>query len=166
MQLKRDAMSFVGDEQLASETELRIRKPSRLGRLFAVVFMGLVLLALTALFHSAAAATSGGGWVSLGAIWLAAILAILLAARGAGASVTIWRRMCLLDGLASLGLFAIGSVDLILRDTVSGIQPVRPVFGVAVASGVLAIAGLVLAIVLLVAWYLLSRQRTGTSQHA
>jgi len=166
MQTRRDAMSFARNDQSVAKKERSIHKLSPLTRLFAAVFMGLILLALTALFHSAAAATSGGDWASLGAIWLAAIGAIFLTARGARTSMTMWRRMCLLDGLASLGLFAIGSADLIIRNSPSDIHPVRPVFGVAIASGVLAIIGLGLVVVFFIAWYLLSPQKSGSSKDA
>jgi hypothetical protein len=72
-------------------------------RLPAALLMGAVLLALSALIHAAAAATPGGGWTSLGALWLARIVLITLVVYSVRNMLAVWRRMCLVNGIASFG---------------------------------------------------------------
>jgi len=133
-------------------------KPAMTGHnasLLAALVLALILLALSALMHAAAAATLGGGWPSLGGSSLAAIAVAGLVIVLARSSAAACRRMCLVNGVASLGLLTAGVVNLSQPDIV---PHTGPVFGFAVASGVFAIAGLALAALFFVAWHVLSRR--------
>ncbi len=137
------------------------------GRLLAALLMGVVLLLLSALIHAAAAATLGGGWRSLGMLWLAAILATVIAVGRARSRVGAWRRMCLLNGIASLGLLAAGAADLAEPGAAPDLLwPTGPVLGFAVASAVLTVAGLFLAVLFFAVWHVLSRHDSGSEEPA
>ncbi|HUZ75389.1 MAG TPA: hypothetical protein VMU87_20590 [Stellaceae bacterium] len=165
MQTQRDALSATHRGRSAIETGKGTAKTFPLGRLLAAVLLGLILLGLSALIHAAAAAPRGAGWPSLGATWFVAIIVILLAVHGARTGVVAWRRMCLIDGVASLGLVAAGAVDLVDRGTEPYRPPFGPVFGVAYVSGIVAIAGFALAVAFFVAWFLLARHGTPSDKH-
>jgi len=144
-----------------------IHEPAHRVSILVVLLLALALLALSALIHAAAAATLGGGWPSLGAIWLIAIAAILVTVFRARSRREACRRMCFIDGLASLGLLTAGAVDLSgLGRAPDVVPPPGPVVGFAVASSVLVIAGLVLAAVFFAAWYLSSQHPTGAQRKA
>ena len=144
-----------------------IHEPAHRVSILVVLLLALALLALSALIHAAAAATLGGGWPSLGAIWLIAIAAILVTVFRARSRREACRRMCFIDGLASLGLLTAGAVDLSgLGRAPDVVPPPGPVVGFAVASSVLVIAGLVLAAVFFAAWYLSSQHATGAHRKA
>lgn len=167
MRTTKDALSAPGGKLSPIAAERPVHRTSRLGRLLAALVMGLILLVLSALIRSAAAAALGGGWTPLGAIWLAAIVITLLAVYGARTSLAAWRRMCLINGAASLGLLGIGTADLVSPGISPDIvQPFGPVLGVALVSGALAAVGVFLAVLFFAAWYLLSRPGTGSDQHA
>ncbi len=137
------------------------------GRMLVALLMGWFLIALSALIHAAAAATLGGGWSSLGAMWLAAIVATSVAVWRARSRVAAWRRMCFLNGLASLGLLAAGAADIVGPDGPSEIiWPSGPVLGFSIASAVLAIAGLLLAALFFAVWYLQARHDAGLNEAA
>ncbi len=124
------------------------------GWLLAALGLALILLALSALMHAAAAATLGGEWPSLGGSSVAAIAVAALVIFLAQSKAAACRSMCFVNGVASLGLLALGTVKFYEPDVIP--HP-GPVFGFAVASSVLAIAGLALAAVFFAAWHLLSR---------
>jgi len=134
--------------------------------LWAVLILAALLLVLSALIHAAAAAPLGGGWPSLGAIWLAALAAIGLAVALTRSRSGTCRWLCLMDGMASVGMLAVGIVNMSGREqTPEALLPPGPVFGVAIASSALVIAGLILASVFFGAWYLMSRHPAGPDQH-
>jgi hypothetical protein len=136
-------------------------------RVVAALVMGLVLLALSALIHAAAAASLGGGWMSLGAMWLVAVIATLLAVQRARSGAVAWRRMCLVNAVASLVLLVAGAAALAgPGGTPDRLWPNGPVLGVAVASAVLTIAGLLLALLFFGLWHLLSRRDAGAARPA
>ncbi len=133
----------------------------------AVLLLALALLALSALFHAAAAARIGGGWRSLGAVWLVALGVIFLALLLVRSSSVACRWMCFIDGVASLGVATAGAVNFTGSTYAPDVTPPPgPVLGFAVASSILVIAGLVLAALFFAAWHLLSRHQTGSGQHA
>lgn len=121
----------------------------------------MVLLALSALFRSAAGATVGGGWWSLTPVWIIAIIATLLAVYGAPTVIAAWRRMCCVNGFVSFGLLGFGSAELVRDGYPPEIAaPIGPLLGFALAAGMLTMIGTVLALLFFAAWYLLSRHWT------
>lgn len=128
------------------------------GRLAAALLMGLILLILAAMTDAAAAPRLGQGWASLGAIWLAALAATVLAVHQARSGIAAWRRMCLLNAIASLGLLSASAANLAgPRVPPDMLWPRGPVLGFSIASALLTIAGLLLAALFFAVWYLLSR---------
>lgn len=167
MQAKREILPGIGRKPLRTTSEAPTRNASVFGRLLAAAILGIVLLALSALIHAAAAATIGATWLSLGAAWTIAILIILLAVYGARTSIAAWRRMCLINGIASLTLLAAGAAEFAGQAAPNhSLRPFGPVIGVAVASAMLAILGLVLALLFFVAWHLLSRHHPRAGRQA
>lgn len=166
MQAKRETLPGIGHKPLRTTSKAPTRDASVFGRLLAAAILGIVLLALSALIH-AAAATIGATWLSLGAAWTIAILIILLAVYGARTSIAAWRRMCLINGIASLTLLAAGAAEFAGQAAPNhSLRPFGPVIGVAVASAMLAILGLVLALLFFVAWHLLSRHHPRAGRQA
>lgn len=167
----RSAPSISGRQATATSSEgmsegMRHRT-SALARFLAAVIMGIVLLALSALIHSAAAATLGGGWWSLGAVWIAAVIATLLAVYTAPSHLAAWRRMCLVNGVASLLLLGFGTAELPRNGYPPELTvPIGPVLGVAIAAGMLVVIGSVLALLFFAAWHLLPRHRPRAHRHA
>jgi hypothetical protein len=154
------------NRQQAIETGVSSHNKSLFGRLLAAVILGIVLLVLSGLIHTAAAAAIGGTWVSLGVMWLVAVIIVLLAVYGARTRAAVWRRMCFINGVASLGLFSIGAADFASQRVARNVVlPFGPVVGVAVTSATLAIIGLILAAVFFIAWQIL-RHRPGSRWRA
>jgi hypothetical protein len=75
-------------------------------RIVAAFVMGLILLVLSALVHTAAAPTLGAGWSYLWVTWLIAGLIALPAARSAPTSRSFWARLCFVNGVASTAVVA------------------------------------------------------------
>jgi hypothetical protein len=158
MQAKHETLPGIGHQPVRTTSKAPTRDVSVFGRRLAAAILGVVLLALSALIHAAAAATIGATWISLGATWTIAILIILLAVYGARTSIVAWRRMCLINGIASLTLLAVGAAEFASQAAPSqSLRPFGPVIGVAVASAMLAISGLVFALLFFLAWHLLPR---------
>ncbi len=137
------------------------------GRLIAALVMGLVLVVLSGLLHSAAAAAMAGGWSYLWASWSVAIIVTLLIALSAPTRRIAWGRLCAVNGLVSGGVLvastiaavkgnAAGLDNLADQGTSFGLaRPIGGALGAALLSGALGIAALLLTVVLLAASYVL-----------
>jgi uncharacterized PurR-regulated membrane protein YhhQ (DUF165 family) len=133
----------------------------------AAVLLALILLALSAVFHAAAAATLGGGWQSLSAVWAIALAVAVLAIVRARNGKNACGRMCFVNGVASVGVLIVGTVEEIGPGALPNLMPpFGPVFRFAVASGVIVLVGSILALVFFAGWYLLSRHARGSTRHA
>lgn len=164
----RIASSPVSQRDATSSGPLWQAKKSRgslaafVARLVAALVMGLLLLALSGLLHTAAAAaTIGAGWSYIWATWLIAVIATLLIAFGAPTGRIAWGRLCALNGLASAGVLLVSTVVALqerqkvfggLADQAVSLGFARPIgaaLGAALLSAALGIAALFLAVVLL-----------------
>jgi hypothetical protein len=139
-------------------------------RLIAALAMGLLLLALSAVIHTAAAASFGVGWPYLWATEMGAAIVALGVALSAPSTLHAWRRLCLINAAAA-GIAAVLIGSLSASPPVQGTtgapdtspwlgapHPMGAAFGAALFSGLLGIAAATLAIVLLVIFYLLRRR--------
>jgi hypothetical protein len=145
--------------------------PTRLlaSRMLAALIMGLILLALSGVIHTAAAARLGGGWSYLWATWLVVALAVLAIALGSPTPRHAWSRLCLINAAAAGTVFSLCVITGPALRAIAGDRsepfswpgepyPPGAAFGVALLSGAVGIASVILAIVLVGVFYLL-RQR-------
>jgi hypothetical protein len=118
--------------------------------------MGLILLVLSSLIHTAAAATLGGGLLSyLWVTWLIAVLIVVAAALSARAARAVWVRLCVVNGMASTAAAVcfLALPEAALREMAEGAwshytpRPFGAALGAALASGALGIAAVVAAII-------------------
>ena len=144
------------------------------GRVLAIVVMGLLLLAISGLIRSAAAGQAGDAMPSIWIVWLAAGAATLALAAFASSARLAWGRLCLLNGLASLTLLLVslvaraspGAASNATAEAIESLGVARPIgaaLGGALVSGALGIAAVTLAVVLFVASAFLLRP---TRRHA
>lgn len=141
---------------------------SVVGRVLAALLMGVLLLALSGLLHTAAAATLGAGWSYLWVTWLVAVLATIFVAVGAPTARIAWGRLCLINGLAAAAVFVatmagvppVGAVSGEIADQAAWLgvaQPLGAALGAALLSGALGIVAIGLAVVLVGAAHILRR---------
>jgi hypothetical protein len=140
-----------------------------INRLLAAFIMGLVLLVLSALVHTAAGATVGGGWSYLWVTWLIAGLIVIVAAVSAPAARTAWARLCVVNGLASTAagvfLLALPLNEAALREMAEraswpyATRPLGAALGAALASGALGLAAVVIAIIFFTCAYFFRHPR-------
>jgi len=140
--------------------------------------MGLLILALSGLLHTAAAAaTIGRGASLLWATWSVAIVITCVIAFNAPTGRIAWGRLCIVGGLLSAALLV---ADLLAAqageprfdefvDQAAWLDPVRPVgaaLGAAYLFGALGIAALLVAVVLFAISYGLLRPSKGLRRRA
>ena len=135
--------------------------------------MGLLILALSGLLHTAAAAaTIGRGASYLWATSSVAVVITCLIAFNAPTGRVAWGRLCALGGLLSTGLLIVSVLAGQASETPFGeladqagwlefVRPVGAVLGAAYLSGALGIAALLIAIVLFAISYGLLRPPKG-----
>jgi hypothetical protein len=133
-----------------------------INRLIAAFVMGLILLVLSALIHTAAAATLGGGVLSyLWVTWLIAVVIVVVAALTARAARAVWVRLCVVNGLASTtaAVCLLALPEAALREMAEGAwshytpRPLGAALGTALASGAIGIAAVVAAIIFFASAY-------------
>jgi hypothetical protein len=139
-------------------------------RIVAALIMGLILLALSGVIHTAAAARLGGGWSYLWMTWLVVVLAVLAVALGSPTPRHAWSRLCLINAAAAGIAFSLCVITGPALRAIAGDRsepfawpgepyPPGPAFGVALLSGVVGIASAILAIVLVGLFYLLRQHK-------
>jgi len=138
------------------------------GRIFATLVMGILLLLLSALIRSAAAQHIGGALPSVGVIGSAVGVAIVVAGGLARTAQAAWGRLCLLNGLASLGLLVVcllaraspgASADAMTQaiDELGVGRPIGAALEAALLSAALGIVAVCLGVALLAASHFLLR---------
>lgn len=150
---------------------------SVLSRFLAALLMGLLLLALSGVLHSAAAATVGAGWSYLWVTWIVAVLATASVVFTAPTAQMAWGRLCLVNGLAAGAVFVASMVALPpagaspgeIADQTAWLGVARPLgatLGAALFSGLLGIVAIGLAMVLVAAAYILRHLDVKSHRHA
>lgn len=122
--------------------------------LLSATILGVVLLVLSSLITAAAAFPADTAWPSAGLVWVLPAAATLIVLWRARTGRAVARGMCFINGVVSLGLSA--SATFGQRYISEPLPLPGPVRGVAVASGLLAIAAFVLGLAFFAAWYALS----------
>lgn len=142
-------------------------------RLIAAAVMGLLILALSGLLHTAAAgATIGRGASYLWATWSVALIITCAVAFNAPTGRIAWGRLCALSGLLSTGLLLANLLAAHANEAPFGefsgqaawpefVRPIGAALGAAYLSGALGITALLIAIVLFAISYGLLRPLKG-----
>ena len=162
----REPNAQHGPRQIAT---MRARVAIFAARLVAALIMGLLILALSGLLHTAAAgATIGRGASYLWATWSVAAIVTCVVAFSAPTGRIAWGRLCALGGLLSTGLLVATLLGAQAKEVPFGefagqaawlevVRPVGAALGAAYLSGALGIAALLIAIVLFAISYGLLR---------
>ena len=131
------------------------------GKLLAALIMGLILLALSGIIYSAAAAGLASPWSYLWLSWLAAGAAALAVALAAPTAKHAWSRLCLLDAATAIVVFLVAllaaprAAGMNGANWVGAPHPLGAALGAALLSGFLGLFAVILALLLLaVAWLL------------
>jgi hypothetical protein len=159
--------SFESDEMSTPSLGSSTESPwPMINRIVAAIVTGLILLVLSALVHTAAAASLGTGWSYLWMTWLIVVLIALLAL-SAPTSRSVWARLCFVNGLASAAVaacvLALPLPEAALREIGKGaslprvVRPLGAAFGAALASGAVGIAAIVAALLFFACAYLFRR---------